>query len=240
MKLDVFFTHRQAEPGELEGRTVVVVDVLRATSTMVEALANGAVAVYPHAATEDAIRLAQNIGREDVLLCGERRGQRIDGFDLGNSPAEFTAERVRGRPLVMTTTNGTPALLAADDARRTLVGAFLNLSAVATALAEEGGPAAVLCAGRHGRFALEDALCAGAIATRVRDAVDEDLELNDAGVAAVALAERWADRVEEAIGQTAASRSLEPIGHGDDVAFCAAVDRHTVVPRLEDRRVFLP
>ncbi|NIP79971.1 MAG: hypothetical protein GWM90_12415, partial [Gemmatimonadetes bacterium] len=108
-------------PGELPARglpaQVVVVDVLRATSTIVEALANGARAVFPVATVDDAARIAQGIGRDSVLLCGERKGLRIEGFDLGNGPPEFGADRVAGSSLVMTTTNGTAAFLAVAERR---------------------------------------------------------------------------------------------------------------------------
>src|SRR5690606_9016889 len=133
------------------------------TSTIVEALANGARSVFPVASIEAAVRLAQNMGRDEVLLCGERRGLPIDGFDLGNSPREYTPDRVAGRSLIMTTTNGTPALLATTTAQETLVASFLNLSAVVARLAESGAPATVVCAGRERRFSLDDAVCAGAI-----------------------------------------------------------------------------
>src|SRR5690606_24311561 len=104
--VDVCFTPDELVSGELQGRVAVVVDVLRATSSIVEALANGARSVLPVASIEAAVRLAQNVGRDQVLLCGERRGLPIEGFDLGNSPREFTPERVAGKTLIMTTTNG--------------------------------------------------------------------------------------------------------------------------------------
>jgi 2-phosphosulfolactate phosphatase len=116
VRIDVLFTPGESNGLELAER-VVVVDVLRATSTIAEALANGARVVMPVAGVEEAARIAQGIGRDSVLLCGERRALPIAGFDLGNAPPEFTAGRVGGKALVMTTTNGTPAFLAAVDRR---------------------------------------------------------------------------------------------------------------------------
>lgn len=243
MKLDVFFT-----PGELAGvelpERVVVIDVLRATSTSVEALANGARAIFPVATADDAARIAQNIGRDSVLLCGERKGLPIEGFDLGNAPPEFTRDRVEKKALVMTTTNGTRALLAVaerqggspeDGGVAIVVASFLNLSAVTAFLADAGSTAALVCAGREGGFAFEDAVCAGALVRGVESAVG-DVTLNDAATAARKLAggKRDLTRMMEA---TAAGRRLEEIGRGDDLAFCAQVDRTDVVPRLRDRKL---
>ncbi|MFO7892770.1 MAG: 2-phosphosulfolactate phosphatase [Longimicrobiales bacterium] len=242
MRLDVFFTPGELGP-ELPGR-VVVVDVLRATSTMVEALANGARALFPVATADDAARIAQNIGRDSVLLCGERKGLPIEGFDLGNSPAEFDGERVAELSLVMTTSNGTRAFLAVaerwagpgdDGTGAILAGSLLNLSAAARALADGGGAAAIVCAGRDGRFGLDDALCAGALIRALEDA-GADPVLNDAGAAARSLVGRRR-RFVPALEETAAGRHLNDIGRAEDIAFCARVDRTDVVPRFRDRKI---
>ena len=116
MRVDVHFTRAEVDSAALAEATAVVINVLRATTTIVEALANGAVGVYPTVSAEDAVKLAASLGREDTLLCGERKGVKVDGFDLGNSPAEFTAEVVDGKKLVMSTTNGTRAFSSASEA----------------------------------------------------------------------------------------------------------------------------
>ena len=109
MRIDVLLTPAEAGARSLSGRIVAVIDVLRATSTIVAAMANGARAIVPVAEIEDALRLAKTHGRDNVLLCGERRSRKIEGFDLGNSPLEFTSEAVADKLVVMTTTNGTRA-----------------------------------------------------------------------------------------------------------------------------------
>jgi 2-phosphosulfolactate phosphatase len=227
--------------GELQGRVAVVIDVLRATSTITEALANGARAVFPVPNIDEAVRLAQNIGREQVLLCGERRGLRIEGFDLGNSPAEFTAERVAGKSLVMTTTNGTPALLASASARRILIASFLNLGAVVDALAaEEDAGVTIVCSGREKRFSLDDAVCAGALVTGLRERLGRGgVEMNDAAYTAALAARAQLDALERLLGRTAAGRQLIEAGLGEDLAFCAQLDRHPIVPHFRDRQVTL-
>lgn len=230
-------------PAELSGgvadRTVVVIDVLRASSTILEALVNGARDVLPVESVEQAVRKREELGRRDVLLCGERDTQPIAGFDLGNSPLEFTRERVEGETLVMSTTNGTRALLACTAAARCLVASFLNAGAVAAALAEAGEAALLLCAGREGRFALEDALCAGMIARRVRRRLESGFQGNDASAAAIALAGRYARRLQSTLEETAAGHRLVEAGRQEDVAFCASLDRYAEIPRVRERRISL-
>lgn len=218
------------------GRVVVVIDVLRATSTIVEALANGARSVLPVAAVDEAVRKADELGRDAVLLCGEREMQPIRGFQLGNSPLEFTTERVAGKTLVMSTTNGTGALLTGAAAAECWVGALLNAGAVADRLSAAQSDALLLCAGREGAFALEDALCAGRIARRVRDATD-GVHGND-GLRATLRLSRAAPTA-RTLARTTAGARLRELGRADDIAFCVQEDRHTAVPVLDEHRVRL-
>lgn len=238
MRLDVYFT-----PSPLRGDPpdrAVVIDVLRATSTVVEALANGAREVLPVATVDDATRIARDIGRDSALLCGERGGRPIDGFDLGNAPTEVLPERVDGATLVMTTSNGTRALLAVagrwgGDGTAVLVGSLLNLSAVARTLAEPDGSVAIVCAGRDGRFGLDDAGCAGAL-IRALEALGVDPTLNDAGRAARGIVDNGAAMASFLTG-TEAGRHLVALGRAGDVELCAHVDRRDVVPRLQDSKI---
>ena len=131
MRIEVTFTVGELSSLPASGRTAVVIDVLRATTTIVHALVNGARRVIPAKTVEEAVSKRVELGRDAALLCGERDAQPIPGFDLGNSPSEFTREKVADRALIMTTTNGTPALLAAGAAHVTLIAAFANVEAVA-------------------------------------------------------------------------------------------------------------
>ena len=166
MRIEVFFAAAEVDPGAMVGRTALVIDVLRATSTMIEALANGARSIYPTESSEEAIRLIGSLGREGTLLCGERLGLAPEGFDLGNSPLECTSHRVSKKQLVMTTTNGTRAFVAAQAADRVVAVALLNLKAAAKTAAE-AEDVAVICAGREDQFSLEDAICAGQLVRRI-------------------------------------------------------------------------
>ena len=158
---------------DLSRTTCVVLDVLRATTSMMTALANGAESVIPVGEISEALAWRQR--RPDVLLAGERQGFRIDAartggvrFDLGNSPREFTPETVKGKTIVMTTTNGTRALRACEGASHVLIGCFLNLRAVANCVREQNVEHLLLvCSGTHEQAALEDTLAAGALCERL-------------------------------------------------------------------------
>jgi 2-phosphosulfolactate phosphatase len=153
---------RPAEPAAVSERAIaIVIDVLRATSSLVVALANGAAGVIAAGTVEEGFALKRR--HPDGLLCGERDGRIVPGFDLGNSPTEYEAARVRGRLLLFASTNGSQALRLASSARRRLLGAFVNAAAVVEEAAG-AGEVALVAAGKLGRFSLEDAACAGWIA----------------------------------------------------------------------------
>lgn len=238
MKIDVFFTPLGSREGDLAGRGVVVIDVLRATSTIVAAIAHGAKAVIPAATAEEAVRMTANLERDGFLLAGERRAVRIEGFALGNSPLEMTPEAVLGKTVFLATTNGTPALVAAQGGEPVLVGAAVNFSAlVAGARAAFGAASdlAIVCAGRERQFALEDAYAAGRLVKAVKRG-HRRAELNDAARVALALTDDFADW-DAALRASAAARQLVELDFADDVAFCATQDRFDVVPTYADRRV---
>src|SRR5262245_17347636 len=176
-RIDVHLVPDLATPERLAGGLAVVVDVLRATTTIVHALAAGCSCVRPCAEVDEARRLAGSLPAGKVLLGGERDGKPLPGFDLGNSPGEHTAARCRGRALVLTTTNGTRALLRAAGAQRVLLAAFVNYSAVCEQLRHELRPVHIVCAGSAGEVALEDTLLAGALVECLCDA--QEVRLND-------------------------------------------------------------
>ena len=153
---------------QLRDSTAVVIDVIRATSTIATALAQGAAGVRPVASVDDAFALkAQD---PEAVLAGERGGQALPGFDLGNSPEDFTRKRINKRLVILTTTNGTQALAACTGARHVVTASLLNLDAVAARLQEIGPPWIVLCAGCNGHFGVDDAIVAGALA----EALEQD------------------------------------------------------------------
>ncbi|NNM32574.1 MAG: 2-phosphosulfolactate phosphatase [Gemmatimonadetes bacterium] len=235
MHIDAYFAPSNVDDGDVEGRVAVVIDVIRATTCIAEAMANGATTIFPTASIEEATKLGASLDRDRTLLCGERKGVAIDGFDLGNSPAEFTAERVSGKQLVMTTTNGTRAFLSAEDADRILSACFQNLTAVVDAIGTDQD-LAVVCAGKEDQFSLDDVVCAGHIIRRVMERLPDPPGLNDAAGAALTLAERF-EPTAEFLARTAAGQALVQVGLESDLPLCAEVDKHTIVPKMYDRRI---
>lgn len=240
--IEVAFAPNDVEPSDVAGRAVVVIDVLRATTTICAALDHGARAVIPAIDTEDAARLAQALDRRDVLLAGERNLDPIPGFQVGNSPAEMTAEMVRGKPVVMTTTNGTRALLATTNAAMVILAAGVNLDAAgrrARELHEADGDLLVLCAGRDQGFGIDDAYIAGRIVVAALGGSRSRKGLSDSAIAAVDLVRRYGDRIDRVLSISSAGRALAKAGYRDDISYAATVDRHPIVPVFRDRRVTL-
>jgi 2-phosphosulfolactate phosphatase len=242
MRIAVAFAPNDVAPADVAGRAVAVVDVLRATTTICAALHHGARAVITAAEIDDAARIAQAIDRREVLLCGERGGRAIPGFALGNSPREMGPEVVGGKTLVMTTTNGTRALLATAGAREVIVAAGVNLTAASARLAEHlaaGHEVLILCAGRERAFALDDAYIAGRLLVTALQGSRSRKGMNDAAIATLDLVRRYGDRMDRPLRLSEAGRSLQALGFGDDVLAAAAEDAHPVLPIYHDRRVTL-
>jgi 2-phosphosulfolactate phosphatase len=237
--IEVAFTPVALGPAEAAGRTVFVIDILRATTTICAALANGAKSVIPAATGEDAVRLAQSIGG-GALLAGERGCVRMPGFALGNSPLEMTREAVEGRPIVHSTTNGTRALLAVQHARAVYAAAAVNLSVAAERAREvvEGGePLLIVCAGRDAGFSLDDAYCAGRLIRAALGPKPPRRLLGDAAIASLALARRLGPEWLRPLRMSAAGRELHRRGFDADIEAAAHADSYPVLPHFHDRRL---
>jgi 2-phosphosulfolactate phosphatase len=211
VRVHVAFTPDQVP----EARVAVVVDVLRATSTIAQALASGYERVYCCREIEDALALREKLG--EGLLGGERQAVRIEGFDIGASPLEVLLPQ--GEVLIYSTTNGTAAVLAAAErCDEVMLGSLLNLSAVSAAIWED---CVIVCAGFQGQFALDDAYCAG----RIVDLLDA--EVTDAAKASAILARSFPTPLEGLL-----ARTYGPPGLERDIEFCAQVNTINVIPRF--------
>lgn len=240
------------EPGQLAGQTAVVIDVLRATTTIIHALAAGAVAVVPCLEVEEARTIAAGEFPGSAVLGGERGGLAIPGFDLGNSPRDYTRQRVGGKTVVFTTTNGTRALLHCRDAKRVLIGSFVNLSAVCRELADEN-QIVLLCAGTNGHVTREDALFAGAVVDELAGRTCPPLPLGvgrGEGLAsgvwvlndqAELAADAWrtcktdltgGDPLGRALRASRGGRNLIETGQENDIDLAAQIDKFDIVPQL--------
>jgi 2-phosphosulfolactate phosphatase len=233
------------EPEELLGSTAVVIDVLRSTTTIVHALAAGAREVFPCGEVEDARKLARQFPRDQVVLGGERHGLAIQGFDLGNSPEDYTPERLYDKTLVITTTNGTRAMARAGSATQILLAAFVNATAVYQRL--QGHSAIhILCSGTEGQFGDDDLLLAGMLVDRLQRGDGQGYMLN---AQAITVREMWlhkfalplalgaetleAERLAEALYETAGGRNLAALGFDEDILAASQIDRFTVVPEMD-------
>lgn len=240
MRLDVAVSPLGLSAADVQGRVVFVIDILRATTTMCAALHHGAKALIPVASTEEALRLAQTIGSADVLLAGEKNCMRIPGFALGNSPLEMTDGMVKGKTIVVTTTNGTKALLATQGAVAVYAACAANLTVAgerARESLERKRDVLILCAGRETSFGLDDAYGAGRLAAAALGSRKPRKGLNDAAIASLDLVRRYGDDWSRPLRYSRAGRELIRLGFTEDVADAGRPDAYPVLPYFHERRV---
>lgn len=210
----------------IEHSIVVVIDILRATSSITYGMANGAAAIIPVATVEDC----QNRRCDGFLLAAERNGEVVDGFDFGNSPFSYTAEKVAGKTVVLTTTNGTKALhLAQTRAHQVIIGSFLNLTAVCNYLKQSDRDVVLLCAGWKDNFNLEDTLFAGAVVNQLRT---DFAHYCDSSVAAEDLYLLAKNDLRAYLKKSSHNHRLEKLNIEEDVQFCLQVDVCDIIPVL--------
>ncbi len=239
MRVDVVYGIQSITPAEIQGRIVAVIDVLRASTSIAVALANGAKAVIPFESSEEAVLRAKHFERSEVRLAGERKMRPIPGFDFGNSPGEFTREAVEGKTILFTTTNGTGALLGSQGARDVLVASYVNFSvtlAMLRAGLRGGTEVTILCAGRDRQFSLEDAACAGRYVRHITKRL-ANIQLNDAARASMLLDGRYRDDIRRLFEDATHGAALVEAGYGEDLTTCAAVDSCPVIPVYADRQI---
>jgi 2-phosphosulfolactate phosphatase len=239
VRIDVLFGAQQLGSQDVQSRVVAVIDVLRASTTIAVALANGARTVIPLESPEDVVTRSKQFERAGVLLAGERRMLKMDGFDLGNSPVEHTRDVVEGKTVLLTTRNGTHALLGVQGARDVVVASYVNMSAVSAMLRAAlrgGADVTIVCAGQDRQFALEDAACAGRYVHQITKRLQQ-AELNDAALAASLIDRKYGDNLMRLFSTVAHGRALAAAGFEGDLAACAAVDSYPVIPIFQDRQI---
>jgi 2-phosphosulfolactate phosphatase len=239
MRLDVFFTPLEVYPGGTSGRLVVIVDVLRASTSVATALGNGARTVIPLQGADEVIFRSKEFHRSQILLAGEQKMLPIAGFDMGNSPQAFTPEVVEDKTILFTTTNGTRALLGVQGARDIVIASYVNFTAVLTLMKVAASTAtdiAIICAGEEGNFTLEDAACAGRFVRAIPKKA-ESINLNDAAAASVLIEKKYGDNIAKVFKESEHGQALDEAGFGDDLAAAAEVDSYSVVPIYQDRQI---
>ena len=238
MRLDVFFTPEEVRPADTSGRLVAIIDVLRASTTVAVALANGAKTVVPLPTADEVMVRSREFEKSAVLTAGERKMLPIPGFDVGNSPKLFTRETVEGKTILLTTSNGTRALLGVQGARDIVIASYVNLTAVLALLRmalSSNTDIAIICAAEEGMFALEDAACAGRF-VRVMPRTSS-VVMNDAASASVLIDRKYGDNIAKIFQDSSHGKELKAAGFGDDLATAAAVDSYSVVPIYQDRQI---
>ncbi len=236
MDIEVFLTGHLVEENDVLDRTVIVIDVLRTATTVANALSNGARAIVPAADMAEASKIASNLDASSYYLAGERVGVKIEGYTLGNSPIEFTRELVRGKTLILTTTNGTPAIRRCRHAKHLVTGSFVNVGKVVDFARQEGIDVTIVCSGWRNRVSLEDTICAGMILDGLWNGV-EPSDSSDTSHIAFALFERERNDIQGAVTRSLHGKRLAAMGLEDDVAFCGAVDAVPILPYYKDSRL---
>ena len=217
---------------EVEDAIVVIIDIFRATSSICYGIENGAEAIIPVAEVEECIAYQEKY--PDYLLAAERNGEVVSGFDFGNSPFSYTKEKVAGKTVVLTTTNGTHALHLSRKAKKVVIGSFLNLTAVCNWLKTQNDNILLVCAGWKNNFNLEDTMFAGAVVDQLKGA---GFILDDAAIAADDLYSIAKNDLPGYLKKTSHSERLKKLGIEADIAFCLQVDITTAIPVLEGEKL---
>jgi 2-phosphosulfolactate phosphatase len=236
MRADIHLIPGNVPAKEVEGKVFVVIDALRATTTIVEALSNGCAEVIPVVTVEEAFHLATKSRREDTLIGGERGGVKVEGFDLGNSPREYTRGVVSGKRIILTTTDGTKAFHWVAASEHVLVGAFTNVHAVVQrCMALEADPVMVP-AGKKGKFSLEDTVCAGMMIDLLRK---RGIDVTDAARAASIVYKAFDGHLVEMARISEHGRTLIRLGFEEDLGFCVQTNVSSLVPVFRDGSITL-
>lgn len=238
MTTEVFLTGGNVLPDDVRGRTAIVIDVLRASTTIVTALSHGARAVIPVADMAEAGKMVSNLDPASYWLGGERDGVQIDGYHFGNSPREYTADAVDDRTIILLSTNGTGAIVRCAEAAEVLVGGFVNASAVADHARRAGRDVVIVCAGWRNRISLEDTLCAGLLLDLLWGDHPPD-EMTDSSYIAWSLFRADRHDLHRPISRCNHARRLERLGYAEDIRLCVAVDSVPVVPAFVDSRLVI-
>ncbi|MEX0723921.1 MAG: 2-phosphosulfolactate phosphatase [Gracilimonas sp.] len=231
--IDVFFSVQAFQEEELRGKSAVIIDVLRASSSITTAISHGAKKIIPVADMSDAMKIATTMDQKDYLLCGEKNGTKIEGYHLGNSPAEYEPDVVEGKTLIFNTTNGTKAIKKASLANEVYVGSFLNQQSILNALKEHDDEIVLICSGWQGRLAIEDTLFAGSLLHAISGGNLPD-SAKDGAKVAFGLFEKYGDDLEGAISKSDHAKRLAELVPNDDIAFCCKVNEFDVLPGMRD------
>lgn len=231
MKANVHFSPSNLDELYFTGKTTIVIDVLRATTTIVTALSNGAREIIPVDSTDFALKARGGSFGGQTLTGGERNTKKIDGFNFGNSPLEYTAENIKGKSIILFTTNGTKAIVKAKFSANLYICSFLNLKAISKRLIEEGKDFEIVCSGGNGFFCTEDSVCAGKVIAEVLK-VHPELEMNDSAIAAYIVSKSHGKGIQKMMSECEHGRLLIDNGFIEDVKYCSNLNTSDVIPKF--------
>jgi len=229
MKLNVFLSSVIVDELYFTGKTTVVIDVLRATSTIATAINNGAKEIIPVASVEFAVKVSGGIFGGQTLLGGERNTKKIEGFALGNSPFEYTKEVVEGKSIVFFTTNGSKATVKTKYSENLYTCSFINIDAVAKHLTAFDTDIEIICAGRNNYFSIEDSVCAGMLISKIKE-VKKNISLNDSGTAVLTLYEKYKNNLTKMMRESDHGKILLENGFEADLDYCSQTSILDIIP----------
>jgi len=232
MKINVLLSPHNVDELYFTGKTVVVIDVLRASTVIVTAVCNGAKEVIPVGSVEFGMKVSGNAFGGQTLIGGERNMHKIDGFNLGNSPLEYNSETITGKSIILYTTNGSKAIVKAKFAEDLFICCFNNLGGVAKHLVELDKDFEILCAGSDGMFNLEDTVCAGKLLTEIEN-LNKDVELTDAAKASIVLSKSFGKNILKMLSECEHGKRLIENEYGDDLKVAAQKDIFQCVPYFD-------
>jgi 2-phosphosulfolactate phosphatase len=232
IRVEVHFTPSEIDDMALKDKNVVVIDVLRASTTVATALHNGAKEIIPVNSIENVIKISSNLFGDVTLRAGERNGKMIEGFNLGNSPLEYTAKMIKGKSIILMTTNGSMAIVKGKHAKNLVVAGFINLGLAVRFLTALQEDIVIVCSGKDNTFCIEDAVCAGRIVNDLTDAMNGEVVIDDAGNAATMLDKSAGKNLLRLLKNSEHGQYLTSIGFGEDLKACAELDSIPVLPVL--------
>jgi len=231
MKINVLFSYINTDELAYTGKTTVVIDVLRASTTIIQALQNGAREVIPVASVEFAVKVSGGMFGGQTLLGGERNTKKLEGFALGNSPLEYAPEVVGGRTIILFTTNGSKAIVKAKFSENLFIAAFTNLNTLANHLIKLDKEFEILCSGRGNYFSMEDVICAGKLISEIQK-INNNVELTDSAKASVALNKSFGKSILTMMQQTEHGKILIENNFDEDLKFCSRINTSETIPYL--------
>ncbi|MDA0987123.1 MAG: 2-phosphosulfolactate phosphatase [Bacteroidetes bacterium] len=239
MKIKVRFSSSGIDELAMKDCNICVIDVFRSSTTIATALNNGAREVIPVGSIENAVKVSSSLMGEVVIRAGERGGKMIDGFNLGNSPAEFTEEAVKGKAIIYCTTNGTVTITKTRYAKKLIIGGFVNISAITNYIFSTNEDWEIICAGREEEFSIEDTVCAGMLINLLQNQNQFPLVLNDCALASLQLYKTYSKKINSLANISEHGKYLKTLGFENDLMFCLAIDSIPVIPIYSDNVIKL-